>query len=81
MHIRRPLAALLTALALTGGGVLTACTSPTNGNTGTPDNTAVNTNGGNPGGASQGNLPNNSNQQSGTSNGSDRAGGNHKGTP
>ena len=64
MEIRRPLAALLAALALTGGGALTACSSPTESKTGTPADTATksNSSGNNPGGTSQGNLPDNSNQ-------------------
>jgi hypothetical protein len=38
MHIRRPLAALLTALALFGGGAtLTACGDPATPNEGTTD--------------------------------------------
>ena len=81
MQIRRPLAALLTALALAGGGALTACSSPTSATTGTPMDTAKNTSGGNPTGASQGNVPMNSNKQTGSNTGSDRAGGNHQGTP
>jgi hypothetical protein len=79
MQIRRPLAALLTALALASGGALTACESP--GRTGTPADNAKNTSGGNPTSVSQGSLPLNSNKQTGSNSGSDRAGGNHKGTP
>jgi hypothetical protein len=65
MHIRRPLAAFLTAVALVGGGALSACSGP-NSNTGTPKDTASNTSGNNPGGASQGNLPDNSNRETTT---------------
>jgi hypothetical protein len=60
MHIRRPIAALMTALALFGGGAatLTACGDPagTDRRDGTSDV-------GNPGGAGEstaGSLPNNS---------------------
>jgi hypothetical protein len=81
MQIRRPLAALLTALALAGGGALTACTSPSAGKTGTPADTAANTAGGDPAGASQGNLPNVSDQVVGGNNGSGRAGGDQQGNP
>jgi len=80
MQIRRPLAALLTALAL-AGGVLTACSSPTSAKTGTPADTAPGSPGGNPTGASQGNLPLNRNHQTGSSNGSSRAGGDEQGNP
>jgi hypothetical protein len=69
MEIRRPLAALVTAVALVGGGALTACSSPTDAKTGTPADTATksNSSGNNPGGNSQGNLPNNSNKTTGAS--------------
>jgi hypothetical protein len=79
MRIRRPLAALFTALALLGGGALTACASPTDAITGTPADHAKLTTGNDPGGVSQGNLPDNSNEQ--TSSGADRAGNNGKGEP
>jgi hypothetical protein len=79
MEIRRPLAALFTALALVGGGALTACSSPTEFTTGTPADKASNSSGNNPGGTSQGNLPDNSNQTGSGSAG--RAGGNGKGAP
>ena len=79
MRIRRPLAALLTALALAGGGMLTGCTAPSSGKTGTPADNAQNTSGGDPTSVSQGQLPLNSNEQPGVE--TDRAGGNHKGTP
>jgi hypothetical protein len=62
MHIRRPLAAFLTALALAGGGALTACESPTSSRTGTPADKATTTHGsptGNP-------LPHNSNRETTT---------------
>ena len=79
MQIRRTAAALVVAAALAGGGTLTACSSPTNSNTGTPKDTASNTSGASPGGSSQGNLPNDSNRV--TSSGAGRAGGNGKGVP
>lgn len=78
MHIRRPVAALLTALALAGGGVLTGCSNGGDSNTGTPrdDSSKVSTS---PSTDSMGNLPTDSNRV--TSSGADRAGGNGKGTP
>jgi hypothetical protein len=60
MDIRRQLVALIAALTLLGGGALTACGDPINSRTGTPKDTASNTNGSDPSGASQGNLPDNS---------------------
>lgn len=78
MQIRRSVAALLTALALAGGGALTACSGPI-GMTGTPIDKAKDTQGDNPAGASQGDLPLDSNRVTTTP--ADRAGGNHKGTP
>ncbi|SDY20704.1 hypothetical protein SAMN05661080_02689 [Modestobacter sp. DSM 44400] len=57
MMIRRSAAALFTALALVGGGAMTACADPTNATTGTPKDNAENTSGDDPGGVSQGNLP------------------------
>jgi len=77
MRTRRPLAALLTALALASGGALTACESP--GRTGTPADNAKNLSGNDPTSVSQGQLPLNSNKQTGS--GSGGVGGNHKGTP
>ncbi len=69
MNIRRSLAGFLTALALVSGGALTACQAAPDANTGTPKDTAENTSGGDPGGASQGNLPkNDSNEVDSTSN-------------
>ena len=60
MQLRRPLAALMTALALFGGGAtLTACGDPTTPNEGTTDD-AENTSGNDPGSEEQGNLPDNS---------------------
>jgi hypothetical protein len=60
MQIRRPLAALLAALALFGGGAtLTACGDPSTPNEGTTDD-SNNTGGSNPSSTEQGNLPNNS---------------------
>jgi hypothetical protein len=79
MHIRRPLAALLTALALLGGGALTACASPTGATTGTPADHAKLTTGNDPGSDAQGDLPDNSDPE--TTSGAGRAGGNEKGTP
>ena len=70
MQIRRPLAAFFVALALVGGPAsLTAC-SPAGGgqerNDGTTDDDGSNTSGANPGGTSQGNVPDNdSNDTSG----------------
>lgn len=78
MRIRRPLAALLTALALASGGALTACESP--GRTGTPADNAKNLSGNDPTSVSQGSLPLNSNEQPGGGSGGG-VGGNHKGTP
>jgi hypothetical protein len=69
MNIRRSLAGFLTALALVSGGALTACQAAPEANTGTPKDTAENTDGSDPGGASQGNLPkNDSNEVDSTSN-------------
>jgi|tagenome__1003787_1003787.scaffolds.fasta_scaffold18056575_1 hypothetical protein len=66
MNIRRSLAGLLTALALVSGGALTACTDASNSTTGTPKDTAENTEGADPGGTSQGSVPkNDSNDSSG----------------
>ena len=66
MEIRRPIAALLTALALVGGGsaTLSACGSPSGAdrNDGTNDK-STNTSGNNPGSNEQGNLPDTSNKQ------------------
>ena len=63
MHIRRPIAALFTALALFGGGVTTtACQAAGDGqsdgttDSGNPDS------GDDPGSEDQGNLPDNSNE-------------------
>jgi hypothetical protein len=58
MTIRRSVVGLLTALALVSGGTLTACVDPTNSRTGTPKDHAVNRSGNDPGGVSQGRLPN-----------------------
>jgi hypothetical protein len=62
MELRRPIAAVLTALALLGGGaVMTACESAGQGqNDGTTDD-SENTSGDDPAGESQDNLPDNSN--------------------
>ena len=69
MHIRRPLAGLLVALTLFGGGAtLTACGDPagTDRNDGTTDDSS-NTSGNAPSDSSQGNLPDNSNEEPGSS--------------
>jgi len=66
MNIRRSLAGLLTALALVSGGALTACSDASDSTTGTPKDTAENTEGADPGGTSQGGVPkNDSNNSSG----------------
>ena len=67
MHIRRPIAALFTALALFGGGTasLTACGDPATPNEGTTDSGNPNS-GDDPGSESEGNLPDNSNPQPGS---------------
>jgi hypothetical protein len=77
MQLRRPIAALFTALALFGGtATLTACGGDPAGldrNDGTSDDTK-NTDGSNPSDESQGNLPDNSNQEpSSTDSGDDPA--------
>ncbi len=68
MQIRRPLAAVLAALALFGGGAtLTACGDPAglDRNDGTSDD-GENTGGNDPGSEEEGNLPDNNEQQPGT---------------
>jgi hypothetical protein len=68
MHIRRPLAAVLTALALFGGGAtVTACgqAAGQDQNDGTTDD-SVNTSGNDPSDKDQGNLPDNSDPQQGS---------------
>ena len=69
MEIRRPIAALMTALALFGGGAtLTACQAAGQGqNDGTTDDSS-NTGGNNPSDESQGNLPDNSNPDENSNN-------------
>jgi hypothetical protein len=67
MELRRPIAALMTALALLGGGAtLTACGDPAgvDRNDGTTDD-SDNTSGDDPSEESQDNLPDNSNPDSG----------------
>ncbi len=59
MEIRRPIVAVLTALALVGGGSLTACGDPVDSDTGTPKDTAENTSGSDP------DVPDNSDPESG----------------
>ena len=72
MNIRRSMAGLLTALALVSGGALVGCRAAPESTTGTPKDTAQNTSGSDPGGVSQGNVPqNDSNEVNSTSN-SDR---------
>jgi hypothetical protein len=69
MEIRRPVTALLAALALFGGAAtLTACGDPAglDRNDGTSDDSTSNTSGNNPSGDSQGNLPDNSDKTGGT---------------
>lgn len=56
MQLRRPLAVLLTGLAIVFGGALTGCAGPAE-HTGTPMDNAVNTHGNDPTGDAQGNLP------------------------
>lgn len=65
MELRRPIAALMTALALVGGGAtLTACGDPAglDRNDGTTDD-SENTSGESPGSEEQGDLPDNSNPE------------------
>ena len=66
MELRRPIAALMTALALFGGGAtLTACEAAGQGqNDGTTDD-SENTSGNDPSEESQDNLPDNSNPDPG----------------
>jgi hypothetical protein len=68
MQLRRPIAALFTALALFGGGTATlaGCGDPSglDRNDGTTDDTQ-NTDGSDPSNESQGNLPDNSNPDPG----------------
>jgi hypothetical protein len=69
MEIRRPIAALFVALALFGGGTatLSGCGGDPAGldrNDGTSDDSS-NTSGSDPSSKSQGNLPDNSNQDQG----------------
>jgi hypothetical protein len=65
MQLRRPIAALVTALALFSGGTatLTACGDPAgrDRNDGTTDDSG-NTGGSEPSGDEQGNLPDNTNE-------------------
>ena len=72
MQIRRPLAALFTALTLFGGGAtLTACEAAgEDQNDGTTDDSG-NTGGSNPEDEDQGNVPDNSNQEPGSEDDSD----------
>ena len=67
MNIRRPVAALFVALALVGGpAVLTGCSAAGDGQSdGTSDGDSSNTSGADPGGTSQGNLPDNSDNENG----------------
>jgi hypothetical protein len=66
MQIRRPLAVLMTALALFGGGAtLTGCGDPAglDRNDGTSDDGSDNTSGNDPSDESHDNLPDNSNEE------------------
>ena len=65
MQIRRPLAALMAALAIFGGGAtMTACSaSGTDQNDGTTDDDSGNRDGSDPGSDEQDNLPDNSNEE------------------
>ncbi len=67
MQLRRPIAALVTALALFGGGVtMTACGAAGQGQSdGTTDEDSGNRSGNDPSGESQDNLPDNSNPDPG----------------
>ncbi|MBM7804302.1 hypothetical protein JOD57_000139 [Geodermatophilus bullaregiensis] len=68
MQLRRPLAALMTALALLGGSAsLTACGDPAglDRNDGTSDQDTENTSGNDPSEESSDNLPDNSNPDPG----------------
>jgi hypothetical protein len=64
MQLRRPIAALFTALALFGGGAtMTACEAAgQDQNDGTTDNDSGNTGGSEPSEDEQGNLPDNTNE-------------------
>ena len=63
MQIRRPLAGFFVAVTLLGGGAaLTGC-DPTEATTGTPKDNAQITDGADPHGEEQGNLPDTSNGQ------------------
>jgi hypothetical protein len=67
MKIRRPVAAVLTALTLFGGGATVSACSPGAGqdqNDGTTDDSG-NTSGNDPAGESQDNVPDNSNPEKG----------------
>jgi hypothetical protein len=70
MEIRRPIAAVLAALALFGGGAtMTAChAAGQNQNDGTTDH-SKNTGGNDPSGKSQGNLPDTSDRKQGSESG------------
>jgi hypothetical protein len=69
MHLGRPVAALMTALALFGGGAATlaGCGDPAGlgRNDGTSDSGTHHTSGNHRSGKSQGDLPDNSNKDSG----------------
>jgi hypothetical protein len=68
MQIRRPLAALLTALALFGGGAtLTACGDPSTPNEGTTDDDSGNTGGSD----REDDVPNNSDPEQDTEDSND----------
>ncbi len=64
MQIRRPIATLLAALALFGGGVtVTGCQAAGEGQRDGTSDDSENTGGSDPGSEEQDNLPDNSNQQ------------------
>jgi hypothetical protein len=81
MELRRGIASVMTALTLLGGGVsLAACGDPAGRDVRTGTNMdSRNTNGNDPSGKSQGNLPDNSNREP-TSN-PERGNQNGKGAP
>jgi hypothetical protein len=73
MQIRRPLAGLFVALTLFGGGsALAGCGDPTEGNTGTPKDTASTT----PTGSAPNSVEDNSNREPSSTNTENGAGGN-----
>ena len=67
MRIRRPVAVFLTSVALVGAAGLTGCANERFMRTGTPADQAQLTTGGDPSSDSQGNLPQLSNREAGSS--------------